>query len=89
MIRVRERVLTISTLLAFMVLSGVAQAGPRITDKDYWLNEIRPQPREPDWRRAYALERGAVSNHTAPGGQTAPVGQHQPRYYGGPKSPMW
>ncbi|OLB69164.1 MAG: hypothetical protein AUI16_29500 [Alphaproteobacteria bacterium 13_2_20CM_2_64_7] len=86
---IRERALTMSALLAFMVLSGVAQAGPRITDKGYWLNEVRPQQREPDWRGAYALERGTVSNQTAPRGQTAPVGQHQLRYYGGPKSPMW
>jgi len=62
---IRERALTMSALLAFMVLSGVAQAGPRITDKGYWLNEVRPQQREPDWRGAYALERGTVSNQTA------------------------
>jgi hypothetical protein len=86
---IRERVLTISTLTALMALSSVAYAGPKITDKNYWLNEVRYQQRKPDWRRAYALEWGAVSNQTAPGGQAAPVGQHQLRYYGGPKSPMW
>jgi hypothetical protein len=86
---IRERVFTISTLLAFMVLSGVAQAGPKITDRNYWLNEVRPQQRESDWRGAYAWERGAISNQTGPGGQAASVGQHQLRYYGGPKSPMW
>jgi hypothetical protein len=84
---IRERVFTISTLLALMVLSGVAQAGPKITD--HWLNEVRPQQRESDWRSAYALERRAVSKQTSPGAQTASFGQHQLRYYGGPKSPMW
>jgi hypothetical protein len=83
---IREHVLTISTLLGLMALSGVAQAGPRITDKSYWLNEVRNQQAEGDWRGAYALERGAPIRRIAP-----PVdgGQYQCRYQGGPKSPMW
>ena len=37
---VRERILTISTVLAVMALSGVALAGPRGTDKNYRLKEV-------------------------------------------------
>ena len=39
---IRERVLTISTLMALMALSSVAYAGPRITDKSDWPNEVGP-----------------------------------------------
>jgi len=62
---IRERVLTISALLALVALSGAAHAGPRITDKNYWLNEIGPSSQsttrrtEPNWYRAYGMQTGA------------------------------
>ena len=40
---IRERILTISTLMALMALSSVAYAGPRITDKSDWPNELAPR----------------------------------------------
>ena len=74
---IRERVLTLSTVLALIALSGAAQAGPRITDKNYWLNEIGPSSQsaaqaQPDWYRARAMQ----------------PGQYRCRYLGGPKSPQ-
>jgi hypothetical protein len=30
-----------STALVLMALSGIAQAGPGLPDKDYWLNEAQ------------------------------------------------
>jgi hypothetical protein len=62
---IREHVLTISTLLALVAVSGAAHAGPRITDKNYWLNEIGPS------RRGCARHKGCrcdVSNELPAGG---------------------
>jgi hypothetical protein len=61
----RERVLTISTLLALVALSGVAQAEPKITDKGYGSSQVGPSSRsttrqtERDWYRARAMQSGA------------------------------
>jgi len=88
---VREPVLTISTVLAVMTLSGVALAGPRITDKNYWLNEVRPssQPTvrqtEPDWYRARAMEPSAAPAQIVPEGISGRYGCRY-LYQGGPKS---
>jgi hypothetical protein len=88
---VRERVLTISTVLAVMALSGVALAGQRITDKNYWLNELGPSSQstarqtEPGWYRARAMESGAAPAQILREGNT---GRYGCRYQGGPKSPM-
>jgi hypothetical protein len=87
----REHVLTISTLLALVALSGAAHAGPRITDKNYWLNEIGPSSQstikrtEPDWYRAYGMQRGAPLVQIVPDGNR---GRYGCRYQGGPKFPM-
>jgi hypothetical protein len=88
---IRERVLTISTLLALMALSGTAYAGPGITDKSYWPNEVGPSSysrapqTEPDRYRARAMQRGAPAAQVAPEGNS---GQYGCRYSGGPKYPM-
>jgi hypothetical protein len=88
---IREHVLTISTLLALVAVSGAAHAGPRITDKNYWLNEIGPSSQsairrtEPDWYRAYGMQRGAPPAQIVPQGNST---QHGCRYHGGPKFPM-
>jgi len=87
---IRERVLTISTLLALMALSGTAYAGPGITDKSYWPNEAGPSgysraPQTvPDRYRARATHRGAAAQFE-PQGNTA---QYRCRYQGGAHSPM-
>jgi hypothetical protein len=87
---IREHVLTISTLLALVAVPGASHAGPKITDKSYWLNEVRPQSTirqtEPDWYRAYGMQRGAPPAQIVPEGNS---GQYGCRYQGGPKSPMW
>lgn len=52
---IRERVLTISTLLALVALvalSGVAHADPKITGKSY-------RQTAPDWYRARAMQGAA------------------------------
>jgi hypothetical protein len=88
---IREHVLTIWTLLALVALSGAAHAGQRITDKNYWLNEIGPSSQsttrrtEPDWYRAYGMQRGAAPAQIVPEGSS---GRYGCRYQGGPKFPM-
>jgi hypothetical protein len=87
---IRERVLTISTLMA---LTGTAYAGPGITDKSYWPNEVGPasyrgsMPTETDRYRARAMHggRGAPATQAAP---EAKKGQYGCRYLGGPKYPI-
>ena len=62
---IREHVLTSSTLLALTALSGTAFAGPGITDKSYWPNEVGPSSYSrapqtvPDRYRARAMQGGA------------------------------
>jgi hypothetical protein len=62
---IRERVLTISTVLAFMALSGAANADPKITDRGYPPNEVGTSSQltyrqsAPDWYRARAMQPGA------------------------------
>ncbi len=90
---IRERVLTISTLLALVALSGTAHAGPGITDKSYWPNEVGPSSyyrstqTVPDQYHARAMQRGraVLPAQVAPEGNS---GQYGCRYQGGPKSPM-
>src|SRR5882757_1206610 len=64
---IRERVLTISTLLALVALSGVAQAEPKIKDKSYGGQSTSRQV-QPNWHRARAMQRGAAPAQIAPGG---------------------
>ena len=88
---IREHVLTISTLVALTALSSVAYAGPKITDKDYWVNEVHPSSQstirqsEPNWYRAYGMQRGEPPAQIVPEGNS---GQYGCRYQGGPKNPM-
>ena len=88
---IRERVLTISTLMALMALSSVAFAGPRITDKSYWPNEVGPSSQstirqtEPDWYRARAMQEGAPPAQIVREGNSSRQGC---RFLGGPKSPI-
>lgn len=74
----------VSLLMPLMAISGMANAGPKITDKSYWPNETRNQQSEPDWRSAYGLQTG-TPRRTAP---AVDVGRSQCRYQGGPKLPM-
>lgn len=86
----KKTLLTISLLLPFAAMSGLAQAGSTITDKSYWPNEAhstayRTTVPSGDWRSARA------SMTRTPQYQVAP--SYSPRgsgwvYQGGPKSPM-
>jgi hypothetical protein len=89
----RKRVLAISTMAAFMTLSGMAHAGPGITDTSYWPNEVGPSsynrtaPTGLDSYRARAMQ----DRRVLPSTQVAPEGYSGPqrcRYLGGPKYPM-
>jgi hypothetical protein len=105
---IQECVLTISTLLAFVVvlsaaaistllalvaLSRAAHAGPRITDKDYRLNEVHASSQSttrhtaPDRYGARAMVPGVGRAQIVPEGTS---GQHENlyRYKGGP-FPFW
>ena len=88
---IRKHVLAISALLALVAVSGAAHAGPRITDKNYWLNEVRPPSQstirqtESDWYRAYGMQRRVPPAQIVPEGYS---GQYKCRYQGGPKFPM-
>ena len=81
----RKLLLAASLLMPLMAISSMAYAGPKIVDKTYSPGEVRSQRTEPDWRGAYALERGAPPRQVVPG---VGAGQHQCRYQGGPKLPM-
>ena len=95
---IREHVLTISTLLAVVTGSGAAHAGSRITDKSYGLNEVGPSSQsttrqtEPEWYRAYGMQRGAPPAQIVPEGARGHYGCRY-NYQGGPgvgpKSTAW
>lgn len=71
---IRERVLTISTLLAFVLLSGTAHA--QATDRSY-------RQAGPDSSRARAAQPGAAPAQIVPEGYSV---QQRCRYLGGPKN---
>jgi hypothetical protein len=80
--------LTLSLLAPFAVLDA-ANAGPKITDKNYFPSEVHAQsqrgvkqPQEADWRRAQAR---ATRSSVRPSAEqdVAPAW----RYQGGPKLP--
>jgi hypothetical protein len=73
---IRERVLTISTLLAAVVLSGAAYAQATVTDRSY-------RQAESDLYRARATQRGAAPVQIAPEGYGV---QQRCRFLGGPKN---
>ena len=89
---IRERVLTISTLMALMALSSVAYAGPRITDKSDWPNEVGPSSQskirqaEPAWYRARAMQEGAPPAQIVREGTSRQTGCRY-LYSGGPGGP--
>ena len=88
---VRERILTISTVLAVMAVSGVALAGPRGTDKNYRLNKVGTSSQsmvrqtEPGWYRARAMQPGAAPAQIVQEGISGRYGCRY-LYQGGPKS---
>jgi len=90
---IRERVLTISTLLALVALSGVARAEPKITDRSHGSSQIGPSGQstirrtEPDWYRARAMQRGATPAQIVPDGTSPQVGCRY-LYSGGPRNPV-
>ena len=77
---IRERVLTISTLLAVVVLSGAAYAAPKSTDQSY-------RQTEPDWYRARAMQPVAAPVQIAPEQPGRQIGCRY-LYSGGPKNPV-
>ena len=85
----RNVLLTVSLMLP--LIAGTAHAGPRITDKNYWLNEVgpssqyKPTQTEGDWRRAWARQGGLPPAQIAPAVRSR---QYECRYQGGPKNPM-
>jgi hypothetical protein len=70
---IRERILTISTLLALGVLSGVAHAEPALTRKG---SEGGPSSQtrqtEPNWYRARAMQEGGAARPNRAGGDEPP-----------------
>jgi len=53
-----KHILTISLSLPLLAMSATAQAGPTITDKNYWPNEARPIARwQGDFNSALAYDR--------------------------------
>jgi hypothetical protein len=102
---IQECVLTISTLLALVVvlsgaamlalvaLSRAAHAGLRITDKDYWLNEVHASSQSttrqtaPDRYGARAMVPGVGRAQIVPEG-TSDQYENLYRYQGGP-FPFW
>ncbi|MBX9846755.1 MAG: hypothetical protein K2Z80_33590 [Xanthobacteraceae bacterium] len=84
-----KTVLLTLSLLAPFVVPGAANAGPKITDKNYFPNEVHAQSghgvkqsRKADWRRAQAHATRTVVPSKAKQ-KVAPTGQYQ----GGPKLP--
>jgi hypothetical protein len=88
---IRERILTISTLLAFVVLSGVAHAEPTLTRKGYSASEGGPSSQtrqtEPNWYRARAMQEGAPPAQIVREGISRQTGCRY-QYSGGPKNPV-
>jgi hypothetical protein len=87
---IRERVLTLSTLLALVALSGAAYAGARVTDKTSTPSTYRQAA--PDWYSARAMQPGAAPAQIVPEGASVGYGcRHS--YQGGPggglKSTAW
>lgn len=80
-------------LLALVALSRAAHAGPRITDKDYWLNELHASSQSttrqtaPDRYGARAMVPGVGRAQIVPEGTS---GQYENPYgYQGGPFPFW
>ncbi|MEW6451362.1 MAG: hypothetical protein AB1490_11960 [Pseudomonadota bacterium] len=85
-----KRLLTISLLMPLMAISSMANAGSRITDKNFWPNEVRQQTVEgrtvgaqSERRAAFAYQKPATRLQPA-----ASDGRATWRYHGGPKFPQ-
>lgn len=84
----KTALLTLSLLMVSAMLAGSANAGPKITDKNYFPNEVHAQsghgikPQETDWRKARA---------SANRGRALPLVDQKDaptwHYQGGPKLP--
>lgn len=83
---IRKRILTISMLLAFGVLSSVAHAEPALTRKGS-EGGVSSQTRqtEPNWYRARAMQEGAPPAQIVREGTSRPIGCRY-LYSGGPKN---
>jgi hypothetical protein len=84
-----KHILAISLSLPLLAMSATAQAGPTITDKNYWPNEARqgarivPRGSPGDFNSAFAYDRAESRFEPA----TNPYGGGSAwRYQGGPKS---
>jgi hypothetical protein len=81
-----KHILAISLLLA---MSATVQAGPTITDKNYWPNEARQNPRigtlgsPSDFNSAFAYDRAESPFEPV---MNPYGGAYAWRYQGGPKS---
>jgi len=83
-----KRLLTVSLLLPFMVISGVVHADSKITKKKHWPNEVR----------SYSFEQDSALKRTTIRAQARPrvTRDYRPttercayQYQGGPKSSLW
>jgi len=81
---IRERALTISTLLVLAALSSVAYAEPQVSGKAGPSSQSGQT--EPDWYRARAMQQGAPPAQIVQEGTSGQIGCRY-RYSGGPKSP--
>lgn len=87
----RKPFLTVSLLFLLTMVAGAAYAGPNITSKSYWPNEVGPSSyrttqTDANWRRAGA-GLGAARFQTAPQARRSGQGCRW-AYRGGPKSPI-
>jgi hypothetical protein len=81
---IRERVLTISTILALAALSSAAYAEPQVSGKSTLPSQSRQA--EPDWYRARAMQQGAAPAQIVREGTSSQIGCRY-LYSGGPKNP--
>ena len=84
---IRERVLSLSTLLTLVALSGAAYAGPRITDKTSTQSTYRQTAS--DWYSARAMQPGVAPAQIVSEGASGQYGcrhSYQGGPVGGPKS---
>lgn len=85
-----KRLFTLSLLLPFVAVSSMANAGSRITDKNFWPNEVRQQTLE-GWAHGPQNERRAAFGYERPATSLQPSTNATGakwRYHGGPKFPQ-
>jgi hypothetical protein len=88
---IRERVLTISTILALAALSSAAYAEPQGSGKATSRSAVAPSSQsrqtQPDWYRARAMQEGAPPAQIEHEGTSRQAGCRY-IYSGGPKYPV-